>query len=313
MGRVAHVAGPEAVVDLWDGEALVDAPEVTRFFHERLTREPSLAVLSGLEFDQRSGDVGMLFRAIWAPTAESVVVKLNATAIELDWTLEVSRRAPGLMPHVYANGRRLGDVDVGWLVLRRAPHHIDSGSPDDGRRLMVAAARFQQVARDIEATTYPPVDAAFFEWCMPEAIKAGCPAGEDVLARLHQDLAWLDDQSRRVRCHGDVHFDNALSEIEGGPLLLIDPSPRTAHWAWDAAYAQTLSGKDGTPGLIPFLAEARRSLGLPTGDPATFDRLETILLAWSSMLWWAIKPARRNDPWFAAHAKRNLERLATSP
>jgi hypothetical protein len=74
-----------------------------------------------------------------------------------------------------------------------------------------------------------------------------------------------------------------------------------------------LSGKDGTPRLVPLLAEARQSLGLPTGNPATLDKLETILLAWSSMLWWAIKPSRRNDPWFAAHARQNLERLAASP
>ncbi|MEQ7127631.1 hypothetical protein ABN034_24195 [Actinopolymorpha sp. B11F2] len=105
------------------------------------------------------------FRAVWAPTGESVVVKLNACAIELDWMSVVSRRAPGLVPHVYASGRRLGDVDVGWLVMRRAPHHIDSGSHDDCRNLMLAA---------------------------------------------------------------------------GGPLLLIDPLPRIANWAWDAAYADAL-------------------------------------------------------------------------
>jgi hypothetical protein len=300
-------------LDLWDGEALVDAPEVIEFLHEQVLREPSLAPLSGLEYQQRAGDVGTLFRAVWAPTGESVAVKLNATAIELDWMLEVSRRAPGLVPHVYASGRRLGDVEMSWLVLRRAPHHFDPGSPDACRRLMLAATRFQQVARDIDATTYPPVDAAFFEWCMPEAIKADCPAGEDVLARLHQDMRWVDEQSPRVRCHGDVHFDNALSEIRGGPLLLIDPMPRTANWAWDAAYAQMFSGNDGTPRLVPLLAEARRSLGLPIGEPAALRRLETILLAWSSMLWWAIKPARRDDPWFAAHARRNLQRLAAAP
>ncbi|MGW5363032.1 phosphotransferase [Actinopolymorpha pittospori] len=302
-------------MDLWNGEALVDAPDVTEFLHEQLGREPSLAALSEIEYQPRTtNEIGTIFRAVWAPTGESVVVKLNATAIELDWMREVSRRAPGLVPHVYASGRRLGDVDLGWLVLRRAPHHIDVGSPDDCRKLMLAAARFQQVARDIDKMTYPPIDAAFFEWCMPEAIKADCPGpAEGVLARLHQDLRWVDDQSPRVRCHGDVYFENVLSEIPGGPLLLIDPSPRTANWAWDAAYAQMLSGKEGTPRLVPLLAEARRSLGLPTGDPPTLDRLETVLLAWSSMLWWAIKPLRRNDPWFAAHARQNLERLATSP
>lgn len=109
-----------------------------------------------------------------------------------------------------------------------------------------------------------------------------------------------------------MHFDNALSEVPGGPILLIDPTLRTSNWAWGAAYAQMLSGKEGTPRLVPLLAEARRSLGLPTGDPPALERLETILLAWASMLWWAIKPFRRDDPWFALQVRRNLDRLASS-
>ncbi|GAA5008695.1 phosphotransferase [Actinopolymorpha pittospori] len=300
-------------MDLWDGEVLVDAPEVTRFLYEQIGREPLLAELTEIQYVPRTtGDMGTFFRAVWAPTGESVMVKLNASVIELEWMSAISRRAPGLVPHVYASGRRLGDVDMGWLVLRRAPHHIDSGCPADCRNLMLAAARFQQVAHDIDKMTYP-IDAGFFEWCMPDAIKADCPGpGKEVLARLHHDMRWIDEQCPRVRCHGDVHFDNALSEAPGGPLLLIDPIPRTASWAWDAAYAQMLSGKERTPRLVPLLAEARRSLGLPTGDPPTLERLETILLAWSSMLWWAIKPFRRDDPWFAEQVRRNLVRLASS-
>jgi Phosphotransferase enzyme family len=300
-------------LELWNGEALVDTPEVIGFLQEQLRREPSLAALSETRYEQRTGDVGTLFRAVWAPTGESVVVKLNATAIELDWMSAVSCRTAGLVPHVYASGRRLGEVDVGWLVMRRAPHHTDARSRDHCRKLMLAAARFQQVARDIDAVTYPPIDGAFFEWCMPEAVRADCPGpGGDILARLRQDLRWVDEQSPRVRCHGDVHFDNAVAETSGGPLLLIDPTPRTANWAWDAAYAQMLCGKEGIPRLVPLLAEARHSLGLPTGHPASLERLETILLAWSSMLWWGIKPFRRDDPWFATQVRRNLERLASS-
>ena len=115
-------------MDLWNGEALVDTPEVTEFLHEQLGREPSLAALSEIEYQPRTtNEIGTIFRAVWAPTGESVVVKLNATAIELDWMLEVSRRAPELVPHVFASGRLLGDVDLGWLVMRRTPHHLDSG------------------------------------------------------------------------------------------------------------------------------------------------------------------------------------------
>ncbi|GAA5005368.1 hypothetical protein GCM10023317_39900 [Actinopolymorpha pittospori] len=103
-----------------------------------------------------------------------------------------------------------------------------------------------------------------------------------------------------------------MSDIPRGPLLLIDPIPRTANWAWDAAYAQMTSGIEGTPRLVPILAEARRSLGLPTGDPAALERLETILLAWSSMMWWTAIHFRRDDPWWTAQVQQNLERLASS-
>ncbi|HVX45876.1 MAG TPA: hypothetical protein VHC49_18445 [Mycobacteriales bacterium] len=240
-------------------------------------------------------------------------MKLNATAIEVEWMSAIALRAPGLLPQIYASGRRLADVDVGWLVLQRTPHRFAPGSEADCRKLMLAAARFQQVAREIDKATYDPVDAAFFEWCLPEAINAGCPGpGEDVLARLHRDISWADERFPRVRCHGDMHFDNAVAEAPGGPLLLIDPTPRLANWAWDAAYAQMLSGVARTPRLVPLLADARRSLGLPTGDPRAVERLETILLAWSSMLWWAIKPHRRDDPWFSAQVRRNVQRLASS-
>lgn len=73
-------------MDLWDGDVLIDAPEVTWYLHEQLGRQPLLAALSGIQYEQRA-TVGTFFRAIWAPTGESVLVKLNAsesgaTAIE---------------------------------------------------------------------------------------------------------------------------------------------------------------------------------------------------------------------------------------
>ena len=305
------VAYTEASLDLWDGDRLKDMPEVTNHLHEQLAREPALEALDDIRYEMRA-NMGVFFAAVWAPTGAPVVVKLNASAIEREWLPEVSDRAADLVPHVYASGGRLGSAEVGWLVLQRAPHHFEPSSQDDCRTLMYAAARFQQVACDIDATTYP-IDAAFFETYLPDAVSAGCPGpAAEVLSRLHQDLGWMDDRFPRVRCHGDVHFGNAVSELPGGPVLLVDPIPRTANWAWDAAYAQLTSGGVATPRLVPLLAEARRSLGLPTGDPAAVEQLETVLLAWSSMLWWAIIPFRRSDPWWAGQVRTNLERLASS-
>lgn len=290
-------------MELWDGDRLRDDPEVTEFLRAGLLREPALAALAEPEYERRT-NMGVFFSAVWSPTGAPVAVKLNASAIELEWMLEVSRRAPDLVPHIFASGSKLDGIDLGWLVLQRAPHHFSSTVVEDCDKLMSAAARFQQVAQDIDASTYP-IDVEFFEWCLPESIGAGCPGpGEVVLSRLRQDIAWMDERFLRVRCHGDVHFGNAISETTPhGSLLLIDPIPRTANWAWDAAYAQMTSCLPGTPRLVPLLAEARRSLGLPIGDmdareePEALVKLEIVLLAWSSMLWWAIIPYRRRDPW----------------
>lgn len=257
--------------------------------------------------------MGVFFAGRWGPRRVPVVLKLNANEQELAWMPAVAARAADLVPAVYAAGATLGDVDVGWLVLADTPHRFDSARAEDCRGLMAAAARFQQVAADIDGPTYA-IDRGFFDLYLPMAVNAGCPGpGVEVLDRMPSDLAWLDQTGPQIRCHGDVHFANAVSTEPGGRLLLVDPIPRTAHWAWDAAYAEGTSGVPGTPPLVPLLAEARQHLGLAAAAGGTLTHIEAILLGWSSMLWWAIVPYRRTDPWWAEKVRTHVHRLADLP
>lgn len=254
--------------------------------------------------------MGVVFAGTWGPDRIPVVLKLNANEHELEWMPAIASRATDLVPHVYAAAATLGGEDVAWLLLADTPHQFDCANLEDCRKLMAAAARFQQVAANIDGTTYG-IDRSFFNLYLPMAIEAECPgpAGE-VLAQMPADLTWLDQIGPRIHCHGDVHFANAVSTEPGGRLLLIDPIPRTAHWAWDAAYAELSSGVPGTPPLVPLLAAARQTLGLPAAADSTLARIETILLGWSSMLWWAIIPYRRTDTWWAKKVHTHITRLA---
>jgi hypothetical protein len=85
---------------------------------------------------------------------------------------------------------------------------------------------------------------------------------------------------------------------------------RTAHWPWDGAYAQLTSGVPETPDLITILANERRRLGLPVNGEDQLDRVRTVVLGWSSLLWWAILPARHSDTWWRNQIEQNVAALA---
>jgi hypothetical protein len=157
-----------------------------------------------------------------------------------------------------------------------------------------------------------PIDVEFVRLWAGVAIDNGCPGpAAEALSRVDADDAWLRSLGAFVVGHGDVHFWNAVSAHPDGPWRLIDPIPRTAHWAWDAAYAQMTSGTRDTPDLIRLLADERIRLGLPTPGMDEGGRLEAVLLGWSSMMWWALLPDRRGDSWWAGEVARRVEDLAT--
>lgn len=233
------------------------------------------------------------------------VLKVGLGELEAVWMPELSRRSDDVVAEVLASGE-LPRLGLTWLLMADLPHRARSDRPGDVRGVSRAATRFQQEAVDLDLPTYP-IDEEFLLTYARQAIKAHCPGpAVDAPGRIPADEAWLRSLGGHVRGHGDVHFWNAVAATPDGPWRLIDPIPRTAHWAWDAAYARLTSGVPATPDLITLLAHERQRLGLPVSGIEQFDRVRTILLGWSSLLWWAIMPARRPDAWWRGEVERNV-------
>ncbi|MFC7625489.1 hypothetical protein [Microlunatus sp. GCM10028923] len=249
-----------------------------------------------------------IFRTRLLASGAPCILKL-ADELEAIWMPAISARASDIVAEVLAHGV-LTELERPWLLLADLPHRGRSDRHDIARDVMRAAARFQQEATELELATYP-IDADFMITYAQQAIDAGCPGpASDVLARIGTDEDWLRSLGGHLKGHGDVHFWNALAPTPDGPWRLIDPIPRTAHWAWDAGYAQLTSGLPETPDLIMLLTQERQRLGLPVPGIEQFDRLRTVILGWSALLWWAILPARREESWWRAEVERNVTALA---
>ena len=190
------------------------------------------------------------------------------------------------------------------------PYRGRSDRAGVAREVMATTARFQLLAADIALPSYP-IDVEFVRWSAEAATENNCPGPvADVTRRFEADDAWLRSLGDYVVGHGDVHFWNAVSVHPEGPWRLIDPIPRTAHWAWDAAYAQMTSGVPETPDLIRLLAPERQRLGLPVCGIDEIDAITVVLLGWTSMMWWALLPGRRGDAWWSGEVQRHVEELA---
>lgn len=253
---------------------------------------------------------GRVFRIRLRPGGTRCVLKVDLAELEAVWMPEVSSRGGDVVPHVRAHGRSLGPLDVSWIVMDDLPYRGRSDSVDIAREVMVTTARFHRLAADIALPSYP-IDVDFVRWSAESALGNDCPGPvSDVIRRAEMDDAWLRSLGGYVVGHGDVHFWNAVSERPEGPWRLIDPIPRTAHWAWDAAYAQMTSGVPETPDLIRLLGEERDRLGLPTPGRDEIERISVVLLGWTSMLWWALLPHRRADVWWAGEVQRHVRDLA---
>jgi hypothetical protein len=268
-------------------------------------------VISGLVEDLRPDppDQARLFRARLASSGSPCVLKVGLGDLEATWMPEMSRRSTDIVAEVLAQGT-LADRDLTWILMPDLPHRGRSDRPGDIRGVIRATARLQQVAVDVALPTYP-IDEEWLTRCTRLAIEADCPGPATVvLSRIPVDESWLRSLGGHVKGHGDVHFSNAVAATPDGPWRLIDPIPRTAHWAWDAAYAQLTSGVPATPDLITLLGEERHQLGLPVPGTEQLERLRTVLLGWSALMWWAILSARRGETWWRGEIERHVAALA---
>lgn len=267
-------------------------------------REPS--------FDQAAST---FLSATWADTGMPAIVKLNVSPWELHWMLSLGERAPDLVPQVLAGGERLGRHSVGWLVLERVPHVLSDAWGDRRYDLLAGAAvRFQEAARSLDHRFVGVVCPHFTADTIRYGQREGCPGPLDkVLARLEADWDWLVSVCGLEVCFGDLTPVNALCRNDppgGEHVLLIDPIPRIAPWAWDGAYCQVICA-DSDVRMIDRMAQLRRERGLHSPGEDDLDRASAILLAWLAALWWGIAPWRREHLAWSALIRHYIETAAS--
>jgi|GEM_PF-5569674 len=254
-----------------------------------------------------------IFRARWRADNSRCVLKIGLGELEAVWMPAIASRCNDVVPRLLAQGDQLGGEPLPWLVMEDLPHRGRSDVVQTARAIMHLAARFQQEAAGVDLPTYP-IDAEFVRTHGRTAVDHHCPGpAAELLDRVEADDAWIRADSPTVKCHGDVHPWNAVGGTANGPWRLIDPIPRTAHWAWDAAYAEMTSGTPDTPDLVTMLAEERAALGADLPDPDRLHRIQVILLGWSSVMWWSLLPSRCQEAWWVEQVRGHVTDLVELP
>lgn len=293
------------------------APAAIAALIAALQAEPSIAgQLIDLELKPQPENKQTLYlTGSNAVSGMPVFVKLNVTPWELHWMRTLGTHAPDLVPQVLAGGERLGVYALKWLVLERVPYQMGAAWGDRMYDLLAeAAVRFQIAAQSLDRrfTGIEGQDSTR-RW-IELGLREGCPGPlKHVLEQLDQDWDWVSRSCGLEVCFGDLTPVNALCRTPppaGEPVLLIDPIPRVAPWAWDAAYCQTISTSSDVR-MVRRMAEVRRRYGLHVPAEPDLDRLATIMLAWLSALWWGIAPWRHNDVPWRAQIERYVEAAAS--
>lgn len=131
--------------------------------------------------------------------------------LEALWMPAMAGRCNDVVPAIRAHGALAGNNGQRWLIMEDLPCRARSDVPDTARAVMRTAAQFQHEAADLDLPTYP-IDVAFIDEFARSAIDHDCPGPVGALLdRVASDDAWLRRSGPYVRCHGDVHFWNAVA------------------------------------------------------------------------------------------------------
>lgn len=301
---------------------LLAQPGVAAALMEAFENDPQTAgQFAGLRYTPPPEYTSHVFLfATWVPTGTPVMVKLLADPNEQYWMTAIGKQSPGLTPRVFASGEHIGAYPVRWMVLEQIPYAL---SHDWGDRmydlLAQAAVDFQTAARAIDQRYVSLVSYQATCATLQRGLREGCPGPvQHILDRLARDWIWVNEQCGLEVCFGDLTMGNACAPTPpaGVPspgrerIMLIDPIPRIAPWAWDAAYCQTLDANKDVR-MIQSMAEARRARGLPVPEPPVVDRLAAILLAWLGAHRWWNTAFRREDPDWCDQIQQYIETAAT--
>lgn len=247
-------------------------------------------------FVQEYGLRAVHLRGLHRETGLVVIIKVGTSARENFWCRELNRRAPDLVPKVYAAGSCLGEIDVHWLASEAIPYG-PLGNSWNGREfelMLDAGVRFYQHAKRIEDPTLDVTTRDEVSGWLEGAIRQRCPGPVDVL------LSRLDDHWEFIlaKCGSEIGFEdfhlcNGLMRDpppDGERAVLIDIHPNRRPWILDPAYLQVLnSGDRNRPGhrdLVSRMAAKRREAGLASLEGPDLDTATKIVLGWMAARQW---------------------------
>lgn len=252
--------------------------------------------------------------------------------------------AMGPTPHVYAAGTEIGGYDLAWLIVERFSgeplnKHLVPESIED---LLNAAAEWYDAAERVKpiasATGVPKKDwptqiersLAIIPDCGIDTPHRWKEAVKTILKLLPRLISIWDQRPINTWCHGDLHPGNAMrrngawwfaghrspsanwrnGKAVSGCVLIDLALVHPGHWVEDAVYLERLfwSRSDLLGGIKPvsFLAQARRSRGLPTTEDYTLlANVRRVLMAASVPCFLT----HEGHPKYVHAALEHLERL----
>jgi hypothetical protein len=277
-----------------DGRIRTD-PDAIAIFVAEARRDPGVAAVVESIDDAPVGFgfFGVLLHGRLHADGREVVVKVNAQMDERTWLPAVDRVAPGVVPAMFGDGDRLGDLELGWLCTELLPHQPPGlGGQEWYGPLLLAAARWHDATSRLDLIPTEVIDDRWLRVWLDAIVETEpTPALRRLRARFDADWAWIQGLFEPARCHGDLHFFNAGSRASTPPesLVLFDPIPRLAPWPYDAATCHTLTNfhkiQGNGPSLVERFAELRRSQGLPTPEAPDVDRVSRLFCAWLAIMW----------------------------
>lgn len=225
-----------------------------------------------------------------------VVVKVPVNLREFRWMRRTALTPDGPVAQLLASGTTIGPYDFAWIIIEKLPCGPLglSWHPDHLTRICEAAAGFHKLA-SATPVDQPPIEEDWDkllghardhvrEPSFPErgrwstALKELSKKADKAVDRWRHraPLGWI---------HGDLHPANAMSRVatDHGPACLIDLAEvRVGHWLEDAIYLERMHWPRPERLAckpVKCLAEARKRLGLETGDYAPLAAARRVLLA----------------------------------
>jgi hypothetical protein len=280
---------------------IIKTRDVVERLHDLVLAEPAITrVAAEVALDpQVWGQSGLHFSARLIGSGEPALLKVNVARDQLWWTRSLAQQYPELLPRVFATGDHIGGESLGWILWERVRNGLHPGwAGREFDMILEAGVRFQIASRTLAASAHAvgvlaELRVEDLAERLEQGVRRAAPGPADqVLRRVFEDWAWVNDICETEVCHGDLHMANALCRDDppGGDALLIDYHPTRMPWACEAAKPEILTAEPTRIGcrmLVARQAAIRSRLGLSAPTGADLERLQAIVLGWWAIQMWA--------------------------